>query len=149
MQSSDTSQSRTSRASPIDSTTSSKLPCTVCVEGSIGCGKSTFLSRCARYTCIEAIAEPVDKWTNVAGVNLLEKFYADPATWSIAFQSLVTLTMLKNHLQPVEKPIKVMERSWLSARHCFIESMLADGILPPCNYEILRDWNRFIKNNIR
>lgn len=128
-----------------DSTTSGEQKTlTVCVEGNIGCGKSTFLSLCDEYASIEVIAEPVEQWMNVAGVNLLENFYADPSTWAIAFQSYVTLTMLKGHLQPVGTPIKVIERSLGSARHCFVEGMLADGVLSPCLYAILQEWYQFI-----
>lgn len=63
----------------VDSTTTgSQKAFTVYVEGNIGCGKSTFLERCAQYEWIETFPEAVEQWTNVAGVNLLEKFYTDP-----------------------------------------------------------------------
>lgn len=44
---------------------------TVAVEGNIGSGKSTFLSYCTRDPAFESRFEPLEKWTNVDGINLL------------------------------------------------------------------------------
>lgn len=41
------------------------------VEGNIGSGKSTFMSFCADRGDIETHPEPVEKWKNVGGDNLL------------------------------------------------------------------------------
>lgn len=42
--------------------------------------------------------------------------YKDPAKWAMPFQTYVTLTMLEVHIQPTDKPIKLMERSLYSAK---------------------------------
>lgn len=127
-----------------DSSTSTRLPYTVCVEGNIGSGKSTFLSRCAGQEGIEVLPEPIGDWMDVGGVNLLERLYADPAGWGMTFQTFVTLSMLKSHLRSNGSAIKVMERSLFSARHCFVESMLAEGSLQPGMYGVLQEWYEFI-----
>ena len=47
-------------------------PFTVLIEGNIGSGKTTFLNHFAQFQdkiCL--ITEPVEKWRNLAGVNLL------------------------------------------------------------------------------
>lgn len=61
-----------------DSSTGTRLPYTSCVEGNIGSGKSTFLELCASQHGMEVLPEPIADWSNVGGVNLLEKMYADP-----------------------------------------------------------------------
>lgn len=127
-----------------DSSTGSRLPFTVCVEGNIGSGKSTFLERCARHEGIEVLMEPINDWTNVGGVNLLEKLYNEPLNWGMTFQTYVTLTMLQSHLRSNGSAIKVMERSLFSARYCFVESMLTEGTLQPGMYQVLQEWYNFI-----
>ena len=57
----------------------SKKTYTVLVEGNIGCGKSTFLKLFNKYSDhIELLQEPLDKWQNVNGCNLLHMMYDDP-----------------------------------------------------------------------
>ena len=71
--------------------------------------------------------EPVDQWKAVQGRdgthNTLELMYQDARRWSLTFQSYVQLTMLQKHKQKCPKPIKLMERSVHSGRHCFIENL--------------------------
>lgn len=92
-------------------------PFTVLIEGNIGSGKTTFLNHFQKYkdeVCL--ITEPVEKWRNVNGVNLLEKMYNDPKKWAMPFQSYVTLTMLQAHTAPTDKKLKIIERSIYSSR---------------------------------
>lgn len=44
---------------------------TVSVEGNIGSGKTTFLNFCKARPDITVFPEPIDKWRNVRGENLL------------------------------------------------------------------------------
>ena len=54
-------------------------PFTVLVEGNIGLGKSTYLKQFYNHREeVEVIKEPVDKWTNLKGHNLLIMFYEHP-----------------------------------------------------------------------
>ena len=104
--------SATSLKSP--SQTNFKRPFTIVVEGNIGSGKTTFLDNFEdQKKDIEIFAEPVDKWRNVQGHNLLEMMYKDPERYSLLFQTYVQLTMLQQHTRPSSKPIKLMERSLL------------------------------------
>lgn len=48
-----------------------KRPFTVCVEGNIGCGKTTFLNHFKSYDNTIVLQEPVELWRDVSGVNLL------------------------------------------------------------------------------
>lgn len=49
----------------------------ILVEGNIGAGKSTFLNYLLKYKdIVEVIPEPVDKFRNFNGVNLLVRNYS-------------------------------------------------------------------------
>ncbi|XP_059145090.1 deoxynucleoside kinase-like [Physella acuta] len=121
---------------------------TVLVEGNIGCGKSTFLNYFKKYSNVTVLAEPVGKWTDVMGYNALELMYKDAPRWSCAFQFLVTLSMLEHHKLP-EKPysVKMMERSIYSARHCFIENLKQNSIMPDVDHSILTAWHNWVDVN--
>lgn len=115
---------------------------TICVEGNIGCGKTTFLDffrqrfQAAGEPDPGIIAEPVEKWRNVEGENLFQYLYKDPARYSLAFQTYVQLTMMKLHL----KRPKLMERSIYSARYCFVENLYQLNYLSRLEYVILDKW---------
>lgn len=49
-------------------------PYTVFIEGNIGSGKTTFLNYFKKFDEVCLQAEPVEKWRDVAGVNLLVCF---------------------------------------------------------------------------
>lgn len=61
-------------------------PITVCVEGNIGSGKTTLLNQLGLLPDVEVFQEPVEKWRNVRGKNLLVSW----STWiySISANSL-------------------------------------------------------------
>ena len=96
-----------------------KRPFTVLVEGNIGSGKTTFLQQFQDLKDVALVEEPVSKWQNCGGNNLMALMYSDPARWSMTFQSYVQLTMLENHLllPSSTSSIKLMERSIFSARY--------------------------------
>uniref|UniRef100_A0A1I8PES5 Deoxynucleoside kinase domain-containing protein n=1 Tax=Stomoxys calcitrans TaxID=35570 RepID=A0A1I8PES5_STOCA len=124
-------------------------PFTVLIEGNIGSGKTTFLNHFQKFQekiCL--ITEPVEKWRNVRGVNLLELMYKEPERWAMPFQSYVTLTMLQSHTQQTQKPVKLMERSIYSSRYCFVENMFRNDIIDAGMYHVLQEWYEFIDNAI-
>lgn len=115
---------------------------TICVEGNIGCGKTTFLDffrkklAAAGEPNSEVFVEPVDQWRNVEGENLFHYLYKDPVRYSLAFQTYVQLTMTKLHMR---RP-KLMERSIYSARYCFVENLHQLNYLSRLEYTILDKW---------
>ncbi|XP_016985134.1 deoxynucleoside kinase isoform X1 [Drosophila rhopaloa] len=124
-------------------------PFTVLIEGNIGSGKTTYLNHFEKYKediCL--LTEPVEKWRNVNGVNLLELMYKDPKKWAMPFQSYVTLTMLQAHTAPTDKKLKIMERSIFSARYCFVENMRRNGSLETGMFNTLEEWYKFIGESI-
>lgn len=52
-----------------------KRPFTVCIEGNIGSGKTTFLSHFKQFDNTTVLQEPVELWRNVAGTNLLVRLF--------------------------------------------------------------------------
>ena len=96
------------------SNSSRSRPYTVIVEGNIGAGKTTFLQPFKKHeNIVQVVTEPVDKWRNLQGHNLLQKMYDDPKRWSFELQSYIQLTMAQEHMKPCHVPIKMMERSLL------------------------------------
>ena len=61
---------------------SATKPFVVTIEGNIGSGKSTMLEFYRQLEEVQLHPEPVDKWTNLTGQNLLQKLYEDPQRWS-------------------------------------------------------------------
>lgn len=59
-----------------------RKPFVVSVEGNIGSGKSTMLQYYSELDDVQLHPEPVEKWQNLNGHNLLEKLYSDPKRWS-------------------------------------------------------------------
>lgn len=115
---------------------------TICIEGNIGCGKTTLLDffrnryQAAGEPDPGVFMEPVERWRNVEGENLFHYLYKDPARYSLAFQTYVQLTMIKLHM----KQPKLMERSIFSARYCFVENLYQLNYLSRLEYVILDKW---------
>lgn len=122
-------------------------PFTVLVEGNIGCGKTTFLQHFAQFSQVNVLKEPVERWRNLNGHNLLQLMYEDPHRWSMPFQSFVQLTMLDQHLHTSHQPIKLMERSIFSARYCFVENLYKSGKLHGSEFEALSHWFDFLTSS--
>lgn len=115
---------------------------TICIEGNIGCGKTTLLDFFRRRLQAggepdpNVVMEPVEKWRNIEGENLFHYLYKDPSRYSLAFQTYVQLTMIKLHTR---RP-KLMERSIYSARYCFVENLFQLNYLSRLEYIILDKW---------
>ncbi|XP_051166707.1 deoxynucleoside kinase [Leptopilina boulardi] len=125
----------------------SKRRFTVCVEGNIGSGKTTFLNNFKIYNNTAVLQEPVQLWRNVAGENLLELMYKDTERYACLFQSYVQLTMVQLHKLNTSQPYKIMERSAYSAR-LFIENMKRNKTLKDVELYVLEAWyNWSIENS--
>jgi len=122
-------------------------PFTINVEGIVGTGKSTFLTFFQRLPNIDVIPEPVDKWTNLNGTDLLDLLFKDPKRWALAQESYVQLTMLQEHLRRVGIA-KVMERSLHSGRFVFVENLARSGQMKKVEYDILDRWYDFLTEQV-
>ena len=61
---------------------------TIAIEGNIGAGKSTLINYFKQFEEVQVHAEPLDKWQNVNGENLLAKLYEDPKRWTFQVWTL-------------------------------------------------------------
>ncbi|XP_008633710.2 PREDICTED: thymidine kinase 2, mitochondrial [Corvus brachyrhynchos] len=120
----------------------------ICIEGNIASGKTTCLDYFAQTTSIEVLKEPLTKWRNVRGHNILGLMYQDASRWGITLQTYVQLTMLEQHTRPMISPIRMMERSIHSAKHIFVENLYRSGKMPEVDYAVLSEWFDWIQNNI-
>lgn len=123
-----------------------RRPFTVCIEGNIGSGKTTFLSHFKKFDNVAVLEEPVELWRDVSGTNLLELMYSEPSRYAFLFQSYVQLTMLQLHTCKTPSPYKIMERSVYSAM-CFVENLKRRNVLRDVEVDILENWyNWSLKN---
>jgi deoxyadenosine/deoxycytidine kinase len=99
----------------------------VCVEGNIGSGKSTAL---AEITSLTVRQEPVKHWG-----PLLDLYYADPATWSLAFNLKVL------HSFHDTGRAHVIERSPGACRHVFGQLAYNDNHLSPAAWEVFKEYH--------
>ena len=104
----------------------------VSIEGNIGSGKSTLLERLREEfkdnQYVRFLREPVDEWEKIRdkdGNTMLQKFYANQAEYSFAFQMMAYISRLtiirenvrdimnavKNNGQNTKKYILITERS--------------------------------------
>lgn len=121
---------------------------TILVEGNIGAGKSTFLNYMTRYTNVEAVPEPLHKWTNFNGFNLLQQFYENQNKWAYTFQNCVLLTQLENYVAPAQREIRIIERSIYSARYCFAEALLQERKIDRESYEVFVKWFEYADRSL-
>ncbi|XP_011175377.1 deoxynucleoside kinase isoform X2 [Solenopsis invicta] len=121
-------------------------PFTICIEGNIGSGKTTFLNHFQSFNNATILQEPVDLWRNVAGVNLLDLFYKDPINYAFLFQSYVQLTRLQLHSASTPSPYKIMERSIFSAR-CFLENLKRTHMIKDVEAVVLENWYDWCMEN--
>jgi len=122
-----------------------KRPFTIFVEGIVGTGKSTLLDAFKKYPMMDILPEPLDKWTNLNGTDMLQLIYNDTKRWSTAQESYVQLTMLEEHLRS-GSILKAMERSIHSARYCFTETFYHTGKMEFVEYALLDSWYQFLTN---
>ncbi|KAK6644736.1 hypothetical protein RUM43_001005 [Polyplax serrata] len=125
-------------------------PIKISVEGNIGSGKSTFLNYFKQFSFVETYTEPLDKWRDVQGHNLLELLYEDMAKWSTTFQSYVQLTRTQVQTTSPKSGVKIQifERSVQNNRYCFMENAYNNGFILPAQYSVLCKWYEWIQENV-
>lgn len=102
----------------------------IIVEGNIGSGKTTF----SNHLCNSLLAkgynvllytEPVAKWKNVAGYNLLDLYYRDKKRWAFTFQvnALMNVAEIESNalLNSLNNSIVIMERGSSSVFKIFCQ----------------------------
>jgi len=79
--------------------TRNKRQLVISIDGNISSGKSTLVSHLSDFIPqlnyqVESVPEPLEKWCNMKGHNLLDLFYQDPKRNNFIFQHYVQLTRL-------------------------------------------------------
>ena len=114
------------------------------VEGNIGTGKSTFLTKLSKE--FKVILEPVDEWTsmkNANGKNLLEEFYMDPMRNAYLFQSIAFRSRMKNI---VNQETCLIERSIYTDRNVFAKTCREDGLFGDIEWSDYNGWFDWLTN---
>lgn len=117
---------------------------TILIEGNVGAGKSSLLNSLKQLPNIEVFPEPVNRWQNLNGHNLLNLMYTNPENNAFPMQSYAAITMIENHLKTTNKEIKIMERSILSIKHCYLELHRLNNTITPSSLEVLSEWIHFL-----
>ena len=114
------------------------------LEGNIGTGKSSVLARLSQQnpTTFIVAQEPVDKWQNFNGQNLLQMAYEKKNMY--LFQTFVLLTQAqvlkdKQEHEGIHKYI-VSERSLFSNRYCFTELAYHANDITKIEIDMLDEW---------
>ena len=110
---------------------------TITIEGNIASGKSSLLNNFANEPNMVILPEPIERWKNWRGKNMLELMYQDPKKHMKKFQLMTQRTALSNHNALTSKPIKIMERSVYSSQHVFTQMHYEKGNLSKTDYEYI------------
>ncbi|MCO5554389.1 hypothetical protein L7F22_007919 [Adiantum nelumboides] len=126
-----------------------KKKVTICVEGNISVGKTTFLRKIASEIIqlrdlVEIVPEPVDKWKDVGPdhFNLLDAFYNEPERYAYTFQNYVFATRLMKEQETSNgmKPLRLMERSIFSDRLVFVRAVHEAKWMSELELRIYESW---------
>jgi deoxyadenosine/deoxycytidine kinase len=95
---------------------------------------------------IEFHLEPLEKWQNCHGTNLLQLMYEDPKKYTFLLQSYIQLTMAQIQMKTSIHPIKVTERSLLSERFIFIQNLINHKLISDSEHSVLVEYFEFLNN---
>ena len=136
----------------------------VSIEGNIGSGKSTLLERLrSEYKdnkYIRFLREPVDEWEKIKdkdGNTMLQKFYANQAEYSFAFQMMAyisRLTIIRENVRDIMNAVKqdidngkvprkyimITERSLYTDKYVFAKMLYDQGMIEYVKYQIYLNW---------
>ncbi|CAK9295225.1 unnamed protein product [Gordionus sp. m RMFG-2023] len=115
----------------------------ISIEGNIGSGKTSFTNYFLNNPNIQVFPEPIDKWRNLCGHNLLDLYYADPVKWGFAFQMFVQKSLMDIIYKPTKCPYKIIERSIYSAKYTFVENMHNKKTINDVEYLVYSEWFDF------
>lgn len=120
---------------------------TIHIEGNIASGKTTFLDCFKNNPFYTIKPEPIGKWQNYNGENLLELMYQNPKVNTMKFQKVAQETMFeRDSLTHGCNEIVLLERSLYSEIYIFALLALANGDLTQKQYDELEaDFEAYTK----
>lgn len=125
---------------------SKPLPIIICIEGNIGCGKSTLIDELEKKFGSKYIylREPVSEWEAIrdgSDKNILQRYYEEPKKYAYSIQTLIYLTFYKQLKEAIEKSTEntviICERSMYSSQGVFAKMLYKDGIINEIEYQVL------------
>jgi deoxyadenosine/deoxycytidine kinase len=123
------------------------IKCTICVDSNIGGGKSTLLELLSKKEelkdYIELLFEPVERWQDINGSNLLHLFYNDPQKYSYIFQTMTIITRMESHDKADKNKLIIGERSWLTDKNVFVKQLHSDNLLSDFEYDCYNEWYNY------
>ena len=113
---------------------------TMCVEGNISVGKTTFLEQVCTSSPelegqVQVVPEPIGQWQDLPDGhhNLLDMFYKDPMTYGYMFQNYVFCTRVEQEQGKTPAagrlPLRLLERSVFSDMKVFVRAGKNEGFL--------------------
>jgi deoxyadenosine/deoxycytidine kinase len=120
-------------------------PYRIFIEGNLGAGKSTVLTYLKKSFAhlADCSEEPLEKWINFNGANLLGEMYLHPKEKSFILQSHIQFTMLQVQLKKSQAPFRITERSLLSEKLVFIQNLIDNKFISPVETDVLNEWFNF------
>jgi len=107
---------------------------------------------------VESIPEPLGKWMDMKGHNLLDLLYKDTSKNNFMFQHYVQLTRLIDTVniskantkgeENYQGKITIMERSLQNNRYCFSELARREGTLQEAEFAVLAEWFKWVDDHI-
>lgn len=129
------------------------------IEGNISSGKSTIIQELKHTKTLNGldvvfVDEPVQIWEQIVdkdGVNMIEKFYADPKRYSFTFQMMAFIsryTLLNNAIQQNPNAIIITERCLLTDYNIFAKMLHEKGDMSDIELDIYKRWFNYFNDDI-
>lgn len=108
----------------------------IAIDGNIAAGKTSVFEELEKvFTNIPVEREPVGMWT-----DLLDLFYKDPQTWSLALNLKILKTFHDVFCRNIEEDDMIIERSPLSTRHIFAQLQYNDGTIDKHQWDLFKEY---------
>jgi len=129
------------------------------IEGNISSGKSTIIHELKKTTEINGldvvyVDEPVHTWEKIIdknGMNMIEKFYADPTRYAFTFQMMAFIsryTLLKDAIDANPNAIIITERCLLTDYNIFAKMLYEKGDMSDVEMDIYKRWFTYFNRDI-
>ncbi len=103
----------------------------ISIDGNIGCGKSSLLSKLCQETRFPVFLEPVNDWN-----ELLTLFYEDPVRWGLSLNTKILLSFYKFKNNDFDS---LYERSPISNRYIFCELQHEQGKMNELEFNLFNE----------
>lgn len=103
----------------------------ISIDGNIGCGKTSVLSRLCQDARIPVFLEPVNDWK-----DWLTLYYQDPSRWGFTFNVKVLLSF---HQWANNKFMALYERSPVSNKYVFADLQKDEGKMNQLEYSLFEE----------